>query len=141
MILKPTLEQPIDTSEDLFLQGKTPIIVLGMYSRYMETSSNQWHRKAREIAHMIANPSYIKQNLETLVQQDGTHSIMAPPTEIAYALKNKENSAAIHFSQESIDPYYVGWVTAKQSPWKGILDDHVGIIQQASYILCQKRSK
>ena len=133
MILKPMLEKPIDSTEDLFLQGITPIIVSGLYTHYMETSSNQWHRKAREIAHVIPNPSYIKENLETLVQQDGTHSLMGPPPEIAYALKNQKISPAIHFSQEDIDPYYVGWVTSKQSPWKDILDDHVGIVQQASY--------
>ena len=138
MILKPTLEKPMDSTQDLFLQGKTPIIISGLYTHYMETSINQWHRKAREIAHVIPNPSYIKESLETLVQQDGTHSLMAPPPEIAYSLKNQKNSPAIHFSQEDIDPYYVGWVTAKQSPWKAILDYHVGIIQQASYPLWQK---
>ena len=132
MILKPTLEQPIDTSQDIVLQGKTPVIVTGFFTNYMETSTNEWHRKAREIAHVIPNPTLIKENLETVVQQDGTHSVMVSPPEVAYALKDQKNSPAIHFSKENINPYYIAWVIAKQSPWKNILDDHIGIIRQAS---------
>ena len=37
--------------------------------------------------------SFIKENLETVVQQDGTHSVMASPPEIAHALKDQENKA------------------------------------------------
>ena len=132
MILKPSLENPIDTTKDIVLKGKTPIIVSGLFTNLMETSSNQWHREAREIAQVIPNPSFIKKNLETVVLQDGTHSVMASPPEIAYALNDQKNSPALHFSKENIDFYYISWVTAKQSPWKNILDDHIGLIQQAS---------
>ena len=132
MILKPTLEQPINTSQDLVLQGKTPIIVYGLFTNYMETSPNEWHRKSREVAYVIPNPTLIKENLETVVQQDGTHSVMASPPEVAFALKDQKNPPAIHFSKENINPYYIGWVTAKQSPWKNILDDHIGITRQVS---------
>ena len=132
MILKPSLENPIDATKDIVLKGKTPIIVSGLFTNLMETSSNQWHREAREIAQVIPNPTFIKKNLETVVLQDGTHSVMASPPEIAYALKDQKNSPALHFSKENIDFYYISWVTAKQSPWKNILDDHIGLIQQAS---------
>merc|ERR1711954_294908 len=59
MILKPSLENPIDTTQDLVLKGKTPIIVSGMFTNLMETSSNQWHREARKIAQVIPSPSFI----------------------------------------------------------------------------------
>ena len=127
MILKPSLENPIDTTQDIVIKGKTPIIVAGLFTNLMETSSNQWHREAREIAQVIPNPSFIKENLETVVQQDGTHSVMASPPVIAYALKDQENPPAIHFSKENINSYYTGWITAKH-----VLDDHIGLIQQAS---------
>ena len=132
MILKPSLEKPIDTTQDIVMKGKTPIIVAGLFTNLMENSSNKWHRQAREIAKVIPNPTLIKENLETAVQQDGTHSVMASPPEIAYALKNKKSSPAIHFGQENINFYYNSWVTAKQSPWKNILDHHISLIQQAS---------
>ena len=130
MILKPTMEAPIDTTKDLVLNGITPILVSGRWTEYMEASVNEWHRKACEIAYKLPNPTLVKENLETLVQQDGTHSVMTHLYEIAYNFK--ENSPAVHLSKETISSYYNGWVTAKQSPWKKILDDHIGIIHQVS---------
>ena len=132
MILKPTLEEPIDSSQDVVLNGNTPIIVAGLLTNYLATSDNQWHRKARKIAQVIPNPTLIKENLETVVQQDGTHSVMAAPHMIAFSLKHQKNSPAIHFSKESMNAYYNSWVTTKQSPWKNILDNHIGVIHQAS---------
>ena len=132
MILKPTMEKPIDTTQDLVLEGKTPIIVGGLFTNYMATSPNQWHRKANDIALILTNPALVVENFETLVQQAGTHSVMASPNEIAYALKGRKKSPAIHFSKEKIKPYYSSWVTYKQSPWKDILDYHIGIMQQVS---------
>ena len=132
MILKPTMEKPIDTTQDLVLEGKTPIIVAGLWTNYMATSPNQWHRKANDIALILPNPALVVENFETLVQQAGTHSVMASPNEIAYALKGRKKSPAIHFSKEKIKPYYSSWVTYKQSPWKDILDYHIGIMQQVS---------
>ena len=75
---------------------------------------------------------FIKKNLETLVLQDGTHSVMATPPVIANALKNNRNSAATHFSKENIGSYYSSWVISKLSPWKKIVNDHIGLIQQVT---------
>ena len=86
----------------------------------MATSGNEWHRKAREIAYEIPTPTLIKDNLETLVEQNGTHAVTSSMYEIAYNLKEK--SHAVHLSKENIDSHYVSCVTAKQSPWKKILD-------------------
>ena len=130
MILKPIMEAPIDTTKDLVQKGITPILVSGHWTRYMAASGNEWHRKAREIAHEIPTPTLIKENLETLVQQNGTHSVTSSIYEIAYNFN--ENSPAVHLSKENIDSYYLGWVIAKQSPWKKILDNHIGIIHQVS---------
>ena len=130
MILKPAKDTPIDTTKDLVLNGITPILVSGRWTEFMATSPNEWHRKARAIAYEIPNPTLIKDNLETLVQQDGTHSVTSSIYEIAYNFK--KNSPAVHISKENINSYYLGWVSAKQSPWKKILDHHIGIIHQVS---------
>jgi hypothetical protein len=132
MILKPQMESPIDTTEDLLLAGKTPIVVAGLWQEYLKTSVNNWQRKAETKAFIIPNPMFIKKNLETLVLQDGTHSVMATPPVIANALKNNRNSAATHFSKENIGSYYSSWVISKLSPWKKIVNDHIGLIQQVT---------
>ena len=62
--------------------------------------------------------------------KDGIHCAMAYQQDIAYAFKDYKNAPAIHFSQENLRPYYSSWVISKQSPWKDILDKHIGITQQ-----------
>ena len=130
VILKPTTENPLDTTEDLVRNGITPILNSGLQTMYMSTSGNKWHRKAEEIAHITHNPALQKQYLETVVQQDGTHAVLSVPYLVAYSLKDQKTPNMIYFSKENIMSYYSGWVTAKRSPWKKILDDHIGIIQQ-----------
>ena len=132
MILKPLMESPIDTSEEIILKGMTPIVVAGLWQEYLINSVNKWQRKAETMALIVPNPTFLKQNLETLVQQDGTHSLMAIPDRIAHALKNQKNSPAIHFSKENLISYYRSWMTSKLSPWKKIVDDHIGLTQQVS---------
>ena len=130
MILKPTLEMPIDTTKDLVLQGKIPTLPLGLWGEYLATSSNQWHRKAKEIAIGTQNPSDMTKNLELVLKKDGKHCAMASQPDTAYAFKDYKNAPAIHFSRENLRPYYSSWVISKQSPWKDILDKHIGITQQ-----------
>ena len=131
MILKPVREKPIDTARDLVLGGKTPILV-GPWKDHLAAAVNPWQRKTAKLAMLIPGPTRIKDNLETLVQKEGTHSVLASPNDIAFALKGQENSAAIHFSKETILPYYSGWVITKLSPWKKILDDLILLIQQVT---------
>ena len=138
VILKPTMENPIDTTEDLVRNGITPILNSGLQPEYMATSGNEWHRKAEQIAFIIHNPALQKEYLMNVVQQDGTHSVLSVPYLVAYFLKDQKSSTAIHFSKENIQPYYIGWVTAKQSPWKKILDNHIGLIVQVSENVYQK---
>ena len=62
--------------------------------------------------------------------------MIALPEEITYAVKQDlwykdKKKPVFHFSKENLDSYYVGWVTRKLSPWKTLVDDHIGIIQQA----------
>ena len=70
-----------------------------------------------------------------MVQKEGTHALIANPAEIAYAVKNDpyyedQKKPVFHFSQESLESYYVGWVTGKTSPWNKMLDDHIGLVLQ-----------
>ena len=135
MILKPSMETPVDTSQELLAKGKTPIVVAGLWQEYLLHSVNEWQRKAETVALILPNPTYIQQNLYSLVQEAETHSVLAMPEEIAHALKNKKNSPETHFSKENLGSYYSSWVTSKLSPWKKLLDSHIGLIQQVSFQL------
>ena len=130
MMLKPTMGKPIDTTKDLVLSGNTPIIVAGIWVDILESSTNEWHRKAAQMGLLIPSPTLIKQNLKTLVQAEGTHSLMIIPSELAYILKDQENSRAVHFSKESIMPYFTGMALTKLSPWKKIIDHHILLIHE-----------
>ena len=50
-LLKPAYEPPIDSTEDIFKQGKIPIINFegSFWSRYLKTSNNSWERKAGKL--------------------------------------------------------------------------------------------
>ena len=108
-------------------------MVTGLWTEYLATSPNLWHRKAREIAHEIPNPTFVKESLRTILYQGGAHyCLLEFPANIAHILKDQENASAIHFSQESMKPYYSGRIVAKQSPWQTILDNHIRILHQVT---------
>lgn len=138
MILKPQMEAPIDTTKDLILSGTTPIVIAGFWQDYLLTSVNLWERKAGASDFIQQNSGDTEHHLKSKVQKDGTHAAISQPEEIAYAVKHdpwykNKQKPVFHFSKESLRPYYIGWVTGKLSPWKKIVDQHIGIILQAGY--------
>ena len=55
ILLKPVYDPPIDTTEDIFKQGKIPIILFeGSYWRnYFLTSNNTWEKRTGRASNMI----------------------------------------------------------------------------------------
>ena len=54
MLLKPVYESPIDSTEDMIVQGKIPIIGTqgssSIWPKYFSESNNIWERKAGELS-------------------------------------------------------------------------------------------
>ena len=132
MLLKPARDRPIDTTEDLFLQGKSPIVVMTQNKQSLQASPNEWQRKAAENALVIGDPQKIKTFLETFIQIDGTHAMEMPVVGVVWRLKDQEKQIPLHFSEENLYSYYLGWIMAKKSPWKNMINNHLGLYKQAS---------
>ena len=132
MLLKPASDRPIDTTEDLFLQGKSPIVVMTQNKQSLQASPNEWQRKAAENALVIGDPQKIKTFLETFIQTDGTHAMEMPVVGVVWRLKDQEKQIPLHFSEENLYSYYLGWIMAKKSPWKNVINNHLGLYKQAS---------
>ena len=132
------METTKDTTKDLIISGTTPIVVKGFnQDNLLKNSVNEWQQKAFESKFTQEDSADTEYNLKNLVQKEGTHAVIANPEEIAYAVKNDpyykdQNKPVFHISQESLESYYVGWVTGKISPWKKTVDDHIGLILQVS---------
>ena len=132
------MEPPIDTTKYLILSGTIPIIIAGFnQENLLKNSLNEWRQKASTIKFTQEDPADTEHNLKNLVQKDGTHAVIANPVKIAYEVKNdpwykEQKKPVFHFSKESLESYYIGWITGKLSPWKNIVDDHIGIILQVS---------
>ena len=86
MLLKPARDRPIDTTEDLFLQGKSPIVVKTQDKEFLEASPNEWQRKAAQNPLMVGDPRNLTTFVETLIQTDGTHAIVAPAFSVVWRL-------------------------------------------------------
>ena len=132
MLLKPDRDRPIDTTEDLFLQGISPIVVKTQTKQSLETSPNEWQRKAAQNALLVGDPRNVTIFIEKLVQTDGTHAMIAPPIGVVWRLKDQEKKIPLHFSEENLYSYYLGWVMAKKSPLKNIINNHLGLYKQVS---------
>ena len=132
ILLKPARDPPIDTTEDLFLQGKTPILVTQQTKNLLTGSPNIWQRKAAENALVLPDPTNLTSTIETLIQRDGTHAMTVPVVGVAWRLKDQENKIPIHFSEENLYSYYLGWVMTKKSPWKILINKYLGLYKQAS---------
>ena len=132
MLLKPARDRPIDTTEDLFLQGKSPIVVMTQNKKSLETSPNEWQRKAAQNALLVGDTRNVTIFIEKLVQTDGTHAMVAPPIGVIWRLKDQEKKIPLHFSEENLYSYYLGWVMAKKSPWKDMINNHIGLFKQVS---------
>ena len=132
MLLKPARDRPIDTTEDLFLQGKSPIVVNTQDKNFLEASPNIWQRKAAQNPLMVGDPRNLTTFVETLIQSDGTHAIVAPVFSVVWRLKDQQKKIPLHFSDENTYSYYLGWVMAKKSPWKDIINNHLGLYKQVS---------
>ena len=134
MLLKPARDSPIDTTEGLMHRGKIPIIVTEGRKHFLAASPNEWQKKAAENALVLPDPTNITSTFETLVQRDGTHAMMINLVGIAWRLKDQEKQIPIHFSEENLYSYYLGWVLAKKSPWKNMVDNHLGLYKQVSFL-------
>ena len=134
MLLKPARDRPIDTTEELFLQGKSPIVVKTQLKQSLETSPNVWQRKAAQNARVLGDPRKITTSVETLIQNDGTHAMALPVLTVIWRLKGQEKQIPLHFSEENLYSYYLGWVMAKKSPWKTVINNHIGLYKQAGLI-------
>ena len=65
MLMIPVHEQPIDTTEDIFSQDKTPIINLegSFWREYLLDSSNYWEARAGVfVPHLTVLASYLKES-------------------------------------------------------------------------------
>ena len=135
MLLKPARETPIDTSKDLYLQGKSAIIVTEEVRNFLAASPNEWQRKAAKNALVLPDPTNITSSIETLVQRDGTHAIEMPVVGLVWRLKDQKSQPQIHFSKENTYSYYLGWVMTKKSPWKNMINKYLILYKQVRFFL------
>ena len=50
----PVFGDPIDSAEDIFKQGKTPIIGQGFWPNYLRTSNDLWIKKTGKISFILS---------------------------------------------------------------------------------------
>lgn len=143
MLLSPVLEKPVDSTKDLILTGKIPINAFkgGFWPGYLQTSPNEWERKAYEIGEPYEEKSMRDVLLQTVVYADGTHSLLTTYEFIAYELLSNpwykdKTPPYYHISKEILRPYYHGWICNRVSKWKDDLDMHILLLQQVTRNIC-----
>ena len=136
MLLKPARDTPIDTTKELLLQEKIPIVVKTQDKQFLEASPNVWQREAGQNALMVGDPNNMTTFIEKLIQTDGTHVIEMPVVGL-WRLRHQKKQIPLHFSEENLYSYYLPWVMAKKSPWKNMINNHLQLYMQVRLFLNQ----
>ena len=140
-MMRPVMEKPIDTTKDLVLARKQPLLTFGSFwPQYLLTSKNPWERQVGKMGVSARDMEDIDALLKSLTYEAGTHSVQMTPALVGNAVstdpwyKNKP-SPIFQMSREVLRPYYLGWVLTKASPWREELNRHILQVQQVGQIL------
>ena len=136
MLLKPVLEQPVDTAQDILDRGMT---VLTQYGEWGES----WGKLLKESSNPVYNQ--IAQNMDTPktqheklfrlqldVLEQGTHVYLS----IVPLLIQETDLGHYHYSREVVEGTapFAGWIINKMWPLNEDLQKHILIFQQAGLV-------
>ena len=130
MLLKVEYEKPIDTTEDLVKSGLDIWLSAGTWHKeYFITAANEWRVKAFEQAEI--NVDWDDDTM--LVAKHGKSC--SPSAKFGYYDRvhtnpNYKNLPDVHFSRESIKPYFAAWAVQKTSLWKEAINKHILLYHQ-----------
>ena len=136
VMMKPVREKPIDSTKDLVVAKKQPILTFGTFwPKYLQTSENEWERKVGTKGVSAKNMNEIDELLKTLIYNDGTHSVQMTAALVGNSVQSDpwygdKPSPIFQLSKEILRPYYLGWVVNKVSTWREKINRHILIIQQ-----------
>ena len=107
MILKPVFQKPIDSTKDIFTEGKIPINSLSgsRLPEYLKTSRNEWEGWAGNTGYACKSLKERERALVQKVYEEDSHVLLLVPVEILSFLeleyfKDKE-LPLFHISRES----------------------------------------
>ena len=109
MLMKPVIQNPIDSTKDIIIEGKIPINshVVSFWPQYMKTSINKWERLAGETGYAYNSFEDRERILVEKVYKDGSHVLMNIPENTAYLIQKIEyfkdkQPPLFHISREMI---------------------------------------
>jgi len=136
-----TVEDPIDSIDDLFRLGKIPIIGPegGYWEEYLLNSALASERKAGRLGQTYSSVSEEAQLLEEKVYRAGSHVMLFYKQRIAVSVAdnsafNNQEPPIFHVSKATLRPHYHGWVYNKISAWREIIDNHLLRLHQSGII-------
>ena len=91
MLMKPVFQKPIDSTKDIFTQGKIPVNndEGSFWPEYMKTSTNEWERLAGETGYAFKRDETDKALVEK-VYKAGSHAYLNNPESIAFKIQDME---------------------------------------------------
>ena len=141
MLFSPVYEKPIDSTKDVILSGKIPILghKESLWPEYFRTSANKWDQKASEIGRAYDGGEHEKK-LRRETYMEGKYSICSSFGAVSYSIITDPwyaNKTPPYFqiSKEPLNPYYHGWIYPKVSKWKKDIDRHILSVQQVKEFL------
>ena len=109
MLMKPVFQKPIDTTRDIFITDKIPIVAAagGFWPEYMRTSSNEWERLAGETGYGYKNSQERNKDLIEKIYIAGSHVLLTEPEFMAFKIQTSEyfkdkDPPIFHISRERI---------------------------------------
>ena len=127
MLIKPVLEKPIDSVQDIVDRGMVPIATGQHYIDFLKKSANPLNRQLAEIT---IKPKGVEERLNLIKER-----ILKVGTSvyIFHEMNPDElDTADFYISKdvlEGLDPY-VGWIVNKKWPLSEKLAQHIFIYQQ-----------
>ena len=115
-MMRPVRENPIDSTRDLVLAKKQPLLTFGTFwPKYLKTSKNEWEREVGTKGVSAKDMNDIDNLLKTLIYTKGTHSVQMTAALVGNAVLSDpwygdKPSPIFQLSKEVLMLYYLGWV-------------------------------
>ena len=136
MLLKPVLEEPVDTAQDILDRGMTVLTNDGMWGA-------TWHvlfeKSLNPVYNQLAKKMYTPKDfpekiyrLEFDVLEKGTHVYLS-----AVPLVNAERELGLyHYGKEYVEGTtpFIGWLINKMWPLNEALEKHILVFQQTGLL-------
>ena len=131
-------ENPIDSTEDLVKSDNQIILNAGTWhAEYFRKSTNSWRIAALEKAKF--QQYYVELDME--IAKDGKRCVPIAKYDFFDKAKTNpkyKNIPPVHFSKETIKPYFTAWAIQKNSIWKEAINIH---ILKCHQVKCQCKAR